>query len=81
MLDTTAWAVKPDSPFKNAKELLDHVKQNPGKIKVATSGVLTQHHILLIELEKMGYKMEPVHTNGVADPPFLLGIRWGGWAC
>lgn len=67
VLDTTAWAVKPDSPFKDAKELLDYVKQNPGKIKVATSGVLTQHHILLIELEKMGYTMEPVHTNGVAD--------------
>jgi tripartite-type tricarboxylate transporter receptor subunit TctC len=67
VLDTTAWAVKPDSPFKNAKELLEYVKRNPGKIKVATSGVLTQHHILLIELEKLGYKMEPVHTNGVAD--------------
>lgn len=67
ILDTTAWAVKPDSPFKDAKELLDYVKRNPGKIKVATSGILTQHHILLIELEKQGYKMEPVHTNGVAD--------------
>ena len=67
VLDTTAWAVKPDSPYKDAKELLEYVKQNPGKIKVATSGVLTQHHILLIELDKLGYKMEPVHTNGVAD--------------
>ncbi|CAK7050250.1 MAG: hypothetical protein DELT_01012 [Desulfovibrio sp.] len=67
ILDTTAWAVKANSPYKDAKELLEYVKANPGKIKVATSGVLTQHHILLIELEKLGYKMEPVHTNGVAD--------------
>jgi tripartite-type tricarboxylate transporter receptor subunit TctC len=67
VLDTTAWAVKPDSPYKDAKELLEYVKQNPGKIKVATSGVMTQHHILLIQLDKLGYKMEPVFTNGTAD--------------
>ncbi|SBV96445.1 putative Bug family protein [uncultured delta proteobacterium] len=67
VLDTTAWAVKPDSPYKDAKELLEYVKANPGKVKVATSGVMTQHHILLIQLEKLGYKMEPVHTNGLAD--------------
>lgn len=67
MLDTTAWAVRPNSPYKDAKELLEFAKANPGKIKVATSGVMTQHHILLIQLEKLGYKMEPVHTNGLAD--------------
>jgi len=65
--DTTAWAVRPDSPFKNLNELLEYVKENPGKIKVGTSGAYTQHHIALIELEKLGYKMEPVHTGGLAD--------------
>lgn len=67
VIDYTAWAVLPSAPYKTIKELLDFVKDNPGKIKVATSGVNTQHHILLIELEKQGYKMEPVHTNGLAD--------------
>ena len=75
VLDTTAWAVRPDSPYKDAQELLEFVKANPGKVKVATSGVMTQHHILLIQLEKLGYKMEPVHTNGLAD---VMAMVLGG---
>lgn len=75
VLDTTAWAVRPDSPYKDAKEMLEFVKANPGKVKVATSGVMTQHHILLIQLEKLGYKMEPVHTNGLAD---VMAMVLGG---
>lgn len=67
VIDFTAWAALPSFPHKDMKELLEYVKANPGKVKVATSGVNTQHHILLIELEKLGYKMEPVHTNGLAD--------------
>ncbi|MCX7780108.1 MAG: tripartite tricarboxylate transporter substrate binding protein [Negativicutes bacterium] len=65
--DVTAWAVKPDSPFKDARELLAYVKANPGKVTVATSGVYTQHHIAVLALDKLGYKMKPVHTNGLAE--------------
>ncbi|MDR1661654.1 MAG: tripartite tricarboxylate transporter substrate binding protein [Azoarcus sp.] len=75
VLDTTAWAVKPGSPFKDAKGLLEYVKANPGKIKVGTSGVMTQHHLLLVQLEKLGYRMEPVHCNGTAD---VLTMILGG---
>ena len=65
--DVTAWAVKPDSPHKNIKELMEYVKANPGKVTVATSGVYTQHHIAVIALEKLGYKMRAVHTSGVSE--------------
>ena len=65
--DVTAWAVKPDSPYKNIKELMEYVKANPGKVTVATSGVYTQHHIAVIALEKLGYKMRAVHTSGVSE--------------
>lgn len=65
--DTTAWAIKPDSKFKTLEELLSYAKDHPGEIKVATSGAYTQHHIALLELEKLGYKFEPVHTGGLAD--------------
>lgn len=65
--DTTAWAVRPDSPYKNVKELMEYVKANPGKVSVATSGIYTQHHIALIGLEKLGYKMKAVHTSGVSE--------------
>ncbi len=65
--DVTAWAVRPDSPYKDVNELLAYVKENPGKVKVAASIAYSQHHILLLKLEKLGYKMEPVFTSGVAD--------------
>ena len=65
--DVTAWAVRPDSPYKNIKELMAYVKANPGKVSVATSGIYTQHHIALIALEKLGYKMKAVHTTGVSE--------------
>jgi tripartite-type tricarboxylate transporter receptor subunit TctC len=65
--EVTAWAVKPDSPFKDVKELLAYAKNNPNKLSVATSGPYTQHHIALIALDKMGYKMKPVHSNGSAE--------------
>lgn len=72
--DTTAWAVNKNSKFKDLKSLLDYVKEHPGEIKVATSGAYTQHHIALLELEKLGYKMEAVHTGGLADAlPMVLG--------
>lgn len=65
--DVTAWAVKPDSAFKDVKQLMAYVKENPGKIKVASSITFSQHHIILLELAQRGYKMNPVHTSGVAD--------------
>lgn len=65
--DYTAWAAKPDFPHKNMKDLLAYVKENPGKIKVATSGANTQHHRLILLFDKIGYKMTPVHSGGTAD--------------
>lgn len=70
--DYTAWAVRPDSPYKNMKDLLSFVKDNPGKIKVATSGANTQHHRLVLQFEKQGYKMEALHTGGTADSQALI---------
>src|SRR3954464_978494 len=37
-------AVNPKSPYKNAKELLDAMKAQPGKISVATAGVTSAGH-------------------------------------
>lgn len=70
--DVTAWGVLPGSPFKDAKELLAYVKANPGKVTVATSGAYTQHHIAVLALEKLGYKMKPVHANGLAESLTLV---------
>ena len=65
--EPTCFAVNADSPFRDMNEVLAHVKDNPGKVKIAASGPHTQHHIAVLELERLGYKMEPVFTNGAAD--------------
>ena len=44
------------SPFKTFRELLDHAKANPGKLKVATSGYGTQDDITLKYLASLGFE-------------------------
>jgi tripartite-type tricarboxylate transporter receptor subunit TctC len=48
------------SPFNSFKELLDHVAANPGKVRVATSGVGTHHDVALKYLASRGYAMQNV---------------------
>lgn len=71
VIDHTAWAARTDFPYKNMNDLLAYVKENPGKIKVGITGKNSQHHRLLILLERLGYKMEPVITTGTADSTSL----------
>lgn len=52
--------VPKESPFKTAKELLDHAKANPGKLRVATSGYGSQDDITLRYLASKGYPMTNV---------------------
>jgi len=37
-------AVRADSPYKTAKDLVDATKADPGKIRIATPGILTGQH-------------------------------------
>jgi len=39
-----------NSPWKTFKELVNYAKNNPGKIKYATTGVATQHHLVMARL-------------------------------
>lgn len=52
--------VPTDSPFKTFKDLLEYAKENPGKLKVATSGYGTQDDITLKYFANKGYKMTNV---------------------
>ncbi len=52
--------VPADSPFKTFKDLLEHAKANPGKLKVATSGYGTQDDITLKYFANKGYPMTNV---------------------
>lgn len=45
-------AVKKDAPWKSVKELIDHAKSNPGKVRIGHAGI-GQTDYLLAELLKM----------------------------
>ncbi|HSF22885.1 MAG TPA: tripartite tricarboxylate transporter substrate binding protein [Blastocatellia bacterium] len=68
--------VASDSPFSNLKELLDHAAKNPGKLRVATSGVGTHHDVTLKYLASKGYPMQNVpFSMREAAYTSLLGKR------
>ena len=56
-----------DSPFKTFQDMLDYAKENPGKLKVATSGYGTQDDITLKYFEKQGFKMTNVPFSRPAE--------------
>lgn len=49
--------VAADSPFATAEELLNHARENPGALTVATSGYGTQDDVALITMAEQGFDM------------------------
>lgn len=49
--------VKADSPFKTIQDLLKYAKENPGKVKVGTTGFGTVDDLTVRYLTSKGYKM------------------------
>ncbi len=47
---TYAMVVKPDAPWKNVTDLVNHAKANPGKLTYATSGVGVTMHMAMENL-------------------------------
>ena len=57
VMDTPSMLFVPaDSPFQTFKEFLDYAKANPGKLRVATSGIGTEDDITLKYLASLGYR-------------------------
>ena len=50
-MDSCGFIVKTDAPWKTLKEALDYAKQNPRKMRVATSGPGGALHVTLVMLE------------------------------
>lgn len=72
--------VKSDSPFKTVKELADHIKANPGKLKASGTGQGGIWHLALVGwLKAMGLEANAVPwvpSNGAA--PAMQDLAAGG---
>jgi tripartite-type tricarboxylate transporter receptor subunit TctC len=63
--------VNPNLPFRSAREYLDHVRQNPGKVNVVTAGAGSASHFAAAWLHKLSdTQVTFVHYKGGA-PMFV----------
>jgi tripartite-type tricarboxylate transporter receptor subunit TctC len=71
------WLVaRPDLPAKNAKELIDWLKANPGKGNAASVGVGSAAHVCLVDfMQRSGTKFQVVTYRGGA--PAMQDVAGG----
>jgi tripartite-type tricarboxylate transporter receptor subunit TctC len=69
------FAVGAKTPWKTAKEVLDYIRANPGKIRVGTPGNGSMAHLTLTSLNmKAGTKFAHVpYASGAESIPSMLG--------
>lgn len=74
-VDPAAIAVSADGPYQTLQALADAAKANPGKIKAATTGLLSDDHLEILDLQRAtGAKFAIVHFDSNTDrEPALLG--------
>jgi tripartite-type tricarboxylate transporter receptor subunit TctC len=68
-------AVQSTSPWKSAKELMEYLRANPGKIRVGTPGNGSIGHLIVASVNnKAGVKLAHVpYASGAESIPSLLG--------
>ena len=72
----SVFAVRADSPFKTLKELIEHARQNPGKLKNGAGGLGTESYFnleILCFKEKIKITSIPFSSGGEAMPALLGG--------
>ncbi len=78
-------AVKGDSPYKTAKDLIEAAKANPEKVKMSSSGIMSPAHMGVLQMQKVtGAKFAIAQFDGAAPAKTaLLGghvdanVGWG----
>ncbi len=64
LIDPGAIAVQYDGRYKTMKDLVDAAKANPGKLKAATTGLLSDDHLAIIDVQNQaGVKFAIVHFD------------------
>jgi tripartite-type tricarboxylate transporter receptor subunit TctC len=77
VVDPTVVAVKTSSPFKSVKDLIDAAKAAPGKVKVATGGVMADGHLGTLMLQKAADVNFAVITFDGGVTPAVTAIMGG----
>ncbi len=76
VLDPGVIYVKPDSPYKNLKDLVDEAKKRPGEIKAGVSGLLSDDHMAILMLEQAArIKFRIIVFDG--DSPHVTALLGG----
>lgn len=73
---TFALVVNPELPASNVRELIAHLKANPGKVNYATPGAGTPHHLateLFMSMTGTQMTMVPFKGAGQMVPELLAG--------
>lgn len=69
-------AVKEDSPFRTLKELVEHMRKNPGKVKLSTSGPDAMENLAMFMLQdqaKLNFQLVPFEGGAPAVTAALGG--------
>jgi tripartite-type tricarboxylate transporter receptor subunit TctC len=69
--------VRPDSPHKTLKDLLAHIKANPGKVSYMASGVGTSGHIAMEELAVKAGNLKLSHVPSKGDQESSAALLGG----
>lgn len=71
--DPGAIGVRPDSPYKTLKDLIDAAKAKPESIKAGATGIMSGSHLALLQVEKLaGVKFATVQFDGSAPAQTAL---------
>jgi tripartite-type tricarboxylate transporter receptor subunit TctC len=73
---SSAFAVHPSVPARNVRELIDHIKANPGKLSFASPGLGTPSH-LLGEQFKVTLGLDLVHVPYTGSGPAVTATVAG----
>ncbi len=69
-------AVAAGSPYKTLKDLVDAAKANPGKVKASATGILSDDHLAILQLQKLAnVKFAIVQFDGSA--PAMTALLGG----
>ncbi len=68
VIDYNIWAVKPDSPYRTVKDVIDAAKKTPDSITVTAYGAGSDDHLAILGISaETGTKFIVIHSRSTAE--------------